>query len=77
MAKYTLFINKEKSIIEVKKATIAFRNVVFSEDVWHYNNNYYVSTNRKALIAKATEIKEQWITEAKERLDALEQIKIV
>ena len=49
---------------------------VTNSEVVRYNDCYYISFNRKALLTKAREIKQQWIEEQKAVLDEIEAIKI-
>ena len=72
---YTLYVKKEKMIIEVKKASKAMSNCTYTNEVVKYNDCYYLCSNRKPLIEKAKEIKESWISELKEKLEKAKSIK--
>ena len=54
---------------------INFINVAGTEIV-RWNDVYYLSFSRKALLAKAREIKQQWIDKQKAVLAEIEAIKI-
>lgn len=72
---YSLYFNKNKCEIVLKKmGKIILGNP--TEEVKQFNDCYYISTNRKALKQKGMEIRERWIEETRERLEALESIKI-
>lgn len=73
---YTLYFDKKRCIIEVKKASAGMKNATFTEDVVQYNNCYFVCTKRKLLIKKSIEIKQAWIDEIKELLVKYENIEI-
>ena len=72
---YTLYVNKEKMIIEVKKASKAMSNCTYTNEVAKYNNWHYLCLKRKPLIEKATEIRESWISELEEKLKKAKSIK--
>lgn len=76
MSDYTLYVSKNDAKIVVKKASTVFKNCKFTDDVVAYNDCYYFSTNRKKLIEKAKEIKNQWVEEARKTLEKYESIEI-
>ncbi len=71
--RYCLTINSCK--IWQTEGTINLVNKSDTEIV-EYNDVYYLSFNRKALVAKAREIKQQWIDKHKATLAEIEAIKI-
>ena len=73
---YLLYINKQNREIKVKKPHKGLSDVSFTEEVQRYNDNYYYSTNRKALVEKGRIIKAFWIAEVQAELDKLNAIKI-
>ena len=71
---------KYRLVIESKKlwqaeGIIKFINAAGTEIV-RYNDVYYLSFSRKALLAKAREIKQQWLDKQKTVLAEIEAIKI-
>lgn len=69
---YGLYHNKEKmEITIIKNPNCAINSNDVTDEVIYFNNCYYVSTNRKALMAKAENLREEWIDEAKEVLNKL------
>jgi hypothetical protein len=44
--------------------------------ILYYNQNYFFSLSRKALVQKAKEIKEEWIKESEMKLEIYKNIKI-
>lgn len=72
---YTLYVEKEKMIIEVKKTSKAMSNCTYTNEVVKYNDCYYLCLKRKPLIEKATEIKESWIRELEEKIKKAKSIK--
>lgn len=72
---YTLYVRKEKMIIEVKKASKAMSNCTYTNEVVRYNDCYWVCLNRKPLMEKAKEIKESWISELEGKLEKVKSIK--
>lgn len=80
---YQIYIDKEKSIIKVEKLNLCFQNSYMLEkieeangELLRYNHYYHFCTNRKKLVEYGRQIKQQWINECKQQLEALEKIKI-
>jgi len=73
---YTLYHRKSERIIEVKKAKKIFQNLEFTEDVKEFNDCYYICSKRKPLVEKANKIKQEWITELENQLQAVKEINI-
>ena len=71
--KYRLVIESRK--LWQSEGIIKFINAAGTEIV-RYNDVYYLSFSRKALLAKAREIKQQWIDKQKAVLAEIEAIKI-
>lgn len=46
------------------------------EVVMYYNNNYYLSMSRAALVKKAKEIRDGWVEEERQKIAELEAINI-
>ena len=72
-AKYSLKIDSNKTW--QREDVIDFINKSGTEIV-EYNDVYYLSFSRKALLTKAREIKQQWIDKQKAILNEIEAIKI-
>lgn len=72
---YTLYFNKPKMIIEVKKASKGMNHCTYTNEAVQYNDCYWVCLNRKPLVEKAEEIKEAWTKELEERIEKVKSIK--
>ncbi|OME55487.1 hypothetical protein BSK59_13505 [Paenibacillus odorifer] len=73
---YQLYHNKEEAEIEVKPIKAAFKNIEITDEITRYNQYYFFCNKRKLLKEKAEEIKAEWVKEAQETLDKLNQIMI-
>ena len=80
---YQIYIDKAKSIIKVEQLNKCFQNSSIFEkieeangELFRYNHYYHFCTNRKKLVEHGRQIKQQWINECKQQLEALENIKI-
>jgi len=73
---YTLYVNKSTNTLQVKKARKALQDREYTNEVTLFNNNYYLCIKRKPLVEKAEEIKQSWIEECEQHLDALRAIKL-
>jgi hypothetical protein len=73
---YTLYFQKSEKVIQVSKARKALQNLNFMEEVTRYNDCYFICTNRKPLVEKAKEIKQDWILELEKELSAMKEINI-
>ena len=77
---YALYHDKRHRIIKIECASRLLseyeRLYASNEEIVYYNENYYLSLNRKALLYKGREMKQQWIDECKEELRLIEAIKI-
>ena len=71
--KYRLAIESRK--VWQAEGIIKFINTAGTEIV-RYNDVYYLSFSRKTLLAKAREIKQQWLDKQKTVLAEIEAIKI-
>lgn len=79
---YSLYHDKEKNKIEIKKITN--KNSLFHmrtdrykpQEVNYWNQNYYISDNVEALKEKAKIIKELWLLEFRMRVSILEKMRI-
>lgn len=73
---YTLYVNKMDNKIVVSKASKAMQNAgSYTNEVRQYNLNYLICLDKKPLVEKAKEIKDEWIAEFKSKLEELEGIK--
>ena len=78
---YALYHDKRRHIIKIECRACwlsEYERLYYhsNEEVFYYNENYYLSLNRKALLHKGKEMKQQWIDECKEKLKRIEEIKI-
>ena len=73
---YLLYINRHTRELKVKKPHKGLSTLPFTEAVQKHNDNFYYSTDRKALTQLGREIKAQWVAEAQAELDRLNTIKI-
>lgn len=82
---YQLYHNKELGIIKIEPLKSHFNkdthlinaiNELPEGEVKYYNQNYEFSKDRKALKKVALEMKEAWVTEARELLEKFEAIKV-
>ena len=81
---YQLYYDKKAAIIKVSLLTKALYNTAIDKRlanqpqdyIDYYNNNYFVSLSRKALVQKAREMKEEWVKEAESNLELYKNIKI-
>ena len=71
--KFCLKIESNKTLQRIEY--VNFLNKAGTE-IAEYNDVYYLSFSRKALLAKAREIKQQWIDKQKAVLAEIEAIKI-
>ena len=74
---YTLFVSKKERVIEVKKAKKILQDLQYTDEVSRFNDCYWLCAKRKPLIAKANEIKQQWISELEVELSLINSISIV
>lgn len=72
---YTLYIEKPTKL-KVMKARKVLQDLDYTDEIKKYNDNLFYCSNRKPLVDKANEIKEEWIIEIKEQLINIENIKI-
>lgn len=73
---YTLYVNKTDNKIVVSKASKAMQNAGnYTNEVRQYNLNYLICLDKKPLVEKAKEIRDEWIAEFKSKLEELEGIK--
>lgn len=76
--KYLLYYSKVENKITIKKQTdngIKVDEVQDLNNAIYFNDYYFVSDNRNALIDKAEEIRDMWIQDYEDRLDALYDVK--
>lgn len=81
---YQLYHDKEKGILKVSPMKKTFFNTYIDKDlanqqqdyILYYNQCFFFSLSRKALVQKAREMKEEWIKELEVKLDICKSIKI-
>ena len=73
---YTLYHNKETMELKIRKSNQGTKSFPYLEDVTVYNSCYYSCLKRKPRKELAERIKEEWISEAEERLESLKSIKV-
>lgn len=74
---YALHCEKNKTLkIEYRPVFQNQKDKLIDNNIFEYNDIYYLSLSRKALKQKALEIKEKWIKEQKEMLQQIENIEI-
>jgi hypothetical protein len=81
---YQLYHSKADGILRISPMQKVFINTYVdkglanqSQDyVLYYNQNYFFSLSRKALVQKARKMKEEWIKEQEVKLDMYKNIKI-
>jgi hypothetical protein len=73
---YTLYFNRSRKEIELKKARKAFQNLNYTEEAVKYNDCIYICAKRKPLVDKAKEIQQNWVLQLEEELKVINEIKI-
>ena len=80
---YQLYINEGTLELKVSKMSSALKNVCASvlidkkgDEILSYNKYYKVSKSRRALMQLAWGIKDEWLKQAKERVQKIEEIEI-
>ena len=81
---YHLYYDKENAILKVSPIKKIFYKTYVDKAladkpqdyIYHYNENYFFSLSRKALVQKAREMKEEWIKEVEVKLEMYKKIKI-
>jgi hypothetical protein len=74
---YQLCHDKEKCIIEVKKAPKVMLNVDIPEiGIKYHNSRMYLSNSRKELLQFARALKKEWLDQAAQRVADIENIEI-
>lgn len=75
---YNLYHNKEKGELKLIKVSSSNRKLhtTYKAQPSYFNDCYYVCMERKPLKELAISIKEQWLKEAKERVEMLENMKV-
>lgn len=71
---YKLYYSKEDCIIKLEKQkgnVLTVDETLDTTDVIHFNNYYYLSDNRNALVDKAIELRDEWIKEHEESIKKL------
>lgn len=71
---YSLYVDKPKLILLIEPNKTLLTNA--TDEVKRFNDYYYVCSDRKKLAKKAKELKEQWLREAIDRLNQVENLKI-
>lgn len=80
---YQLYMNEGTLELKISTISSALRDtcVVILKDkdsdvILNYNNHYKISKSRRALMQLAWKIKDEWLQQAKERVQKIEEIKI-
>lgn len=81
---YQLEHDKEKAILKVSPIKTTFCKTYAhkalddkpQDYIYRYNDNYFFSFSRKALIQKARQMKEEWVKELEVKLEMYKGIKI-
>lgn len=80
---YQLYINEGTLELKVSKMSSALKDVCASilkdtegDEIFSYNKYYKISKSRRALMMLAWSIKDEWLKQAKERVQKIEEIEI-
>lgn len=73
---FQLFHDKDKCIITISPMTVYGEKYIVSNEVGIFNDNYYVSDDRKILQKFAKELQQEWIKEYKTKLNLAQNMKI-
>lgn len=73
---YSLYYDKEKGIIKVKKTSKILQNVEHKEEVTYYNSCYYLCLYRKPLVELARQMRDEWVEEYEGKINDLKSLKI-
>lgn len=74
---FQLYYNRENKKIKISPLKNLMVNTdELTNEITFYNDNHFVSLDRKVLKSKAEEIKQQWIKEIEEELKQVKEIKI-
>lgn len=75
---YALYFEKQDCVLEIRPLEQFFEKEVplpiVTEEIVQFNRCYYICTNEKLLIEKATGLKESWRQETKQRLQKIMNI---
>lgn len=80
---YQLYINEGTLELKVSKMSDALKDVCApilkdkeGDEILSYNRHYKISKSRRALMQLAWGIKDEWLKQAKERVQKIESIEI-
>lgn len=80
---YQLYVNEETLELKVSKLSNTLISVCTpmlkdkeGDEILSYNKYYKISKSRRALMLSAWRIKDEWLKQAKERVQKIEEIKI-
>lgn len=80
---YQLYVNEETLELKVSKLSNTLISVCTSmlkdkagDEILSYNKYYKISKSRRALMLLAWRIKDEWLKQANERVQKIEEIKI-
>jgi hypothetical protein len=80
---YQLYINEGTLELKVSKISSALKDVCApilkdkeGDEILSYNKHYKISKSRRALMQLAWGIKDEWLKQAKERVQKIESIEI-
>lgn len=75
--KYKLYFDKQASTIKIEKQSkvaIAISDIFDTSKALRYNDFYYLSDSRNALVDKALEIRDSWMAEHEASIEKLKNI---
>lgn len=82
---YQLYVNKKTLELKLSPISTGLKNMGQilmyklrggDEEILHYNDCYVICKTRKVLLQYARNIKEEWLEEAKNKVEQIEAIKI-
>jgi len=80
---YQLYINEGTLELKVSQISSTLKNVCAAmlkdkegDEIISYNKYYKISKSRRALMMLAWRIKDEWLKQAKERVQKIEEIEI-
>lgn len=80
---YQLYINEGALELKVSKISNALKDACVpmlkdkeGDEILSYNKYYRISKSRRALMQLAQSIKDEWLKQAKERVQKIEEIEI-
>lgn len=73
---YSLYIRKKEKALDITeiKGSGVLSKQEFKKEVTQFDSSIYLCLDKEPLVEMATEIKEEWISEAEAELDKLRKI---